>query len=220
MRLLLVEDDELLGDGMRATLTQIGWSVDWVKDGHSADLALAGERYDVVLLDLNLPRLPGLDVLERLRARRNRVPVLVVTARDQVDERVRALDAGADDYVVKPFDVDELCARVRALHRRACGRASPLLQMGELVMDPAARTVTVKGRGVSLSPREFAVLQALLENAGRVLSRQNLEETLYGWGDEVVSNAVEVHIHHLRKKLGMNPIRTVRGVGYMIEKPP
>lgn len=219
MRLLLVEDDILLGDGMRATLTQSGWFVDWVKDGHSADLALTGEGYDVVLLDLNLPRLSGLAVLERLRARRNRVPVLVVTARDRVDERVRALDAGADDYVVKPFDVDELCARVRALHRRACGHASPLLRVGELVMDPAARTVTAEGRPVSLASREFAVLQALLENAGRVLSRQNLEEALYGWGDEVESNAVEVHIHHLRKKLGVNPIRTVRGVGYMIEKP-
>jgi len=219
MRLLLVEDDELLGDGIQAVLAGIGYEVDWVRDGQSALAALKQAGHDIVVLDLNLPKLSGFEVLKGAREAGSQVPVLVLTARGEVVDRVRALDGGADDYVVKPFDVDELSARIRALTRRARGQTSGLLRNGDLLMDPAAHTLTVGGRPVLLSAREFAVLQILLENPGRVLSRRHLEHRIYGSGEEVESNAVEVHVHHLRKKLGMNPIRTVRGVGYIIEKP-
>ena len=212
MRVLLIEDKLLLGHGIQAALDQAGFAVDWVQDGDRADLALRTHRYHLVLLDLDLPGLPGWEVLKKLRDRGSEVPVLVLTRRDETKDRVRALDSGADDCVTKPFDIDELCARLRALHRRAAGSGQPLLQ-------PAGQIVTVEGRRVSLSAREFAVLQTLLENAGRILSRQRLEEALYGWGEEVESNAVEVHIHHIRRKLGVNPIRTVRGVGYLVDKP-
>ncbi len=216
MRLLLVEDDRMLGAGLQAGLRQKGWAVDWVRDGNLADEALRGEPYDVVLLDLGLPGKGGLEVLRALRGRGGSVPVLILTAQDAVSDRVTGLDAGADDYLVKPFDLDEVAARVRALHRRSGGRAEPRLEAGGLSMDPAAHEVTLDGAPVALSAREFALLQALLERPGRPLSRAQLEERLYGWGEEVESNAVEVHVHALRKKLGARWIRTLRGVGYMI----
>jgi two-component system, OmpR family, response regulator QseB len=216
MRLLLVEDDRMLGASLQAGLRQQGWAVDWVRDGEAAEEALRGEPYDVVLLDLGLPRKGGLEVLRGLRRRGVPVPVLIVTAQDAVPDRVAGLDAGADDYLVKPFDLDEVAARVRALHRRAGGRAEPRLEVGALSMDPAAHEVTLAGAPVVLSAREFALLQALLERPGRPLSRAQLEERLYGWGEEVESNAVEVHVHALRKKLGAGWIRTLRGVGYVV----
>ncbi len=216
MRLLLVEDDRMLGASLQAGLRQQGWAVDWVRDGEAAEEALRGEPYDVVLLDLGLPRKGGLEVLRGLRRRGVPVPVLIVTAQDAVPDRVAGLDAGADDYLVKPFDLDEVAARVRALHRRSGGRADPRLEVGSLSMDPAAHEVTLGGAPVPLSAREFALLQALLERPGRPLSRAQLEERLYGWGEEVESNAVEVHVHALRKKLGAGWIRTLRGVGYMV----
>jgi two-component system, OmpR family, response regulator QseB len=218
MRLLLVEDDSLLGDGIRVGLTQAGFAVDWVRDGMAAKLALEAETYELVVLDLGLPRLSGNDLLKWLRGVENAVPVLILTARDTVSDRVRGLDAGADDYLVKPFDLDELAARIRALLRRAGGRSAPLIERGELKLDPASHRVTLAGNAVELAPKEFAILLFMLENSGRALSREQLEQSLYGWGEEVESNAVEVHIHHLRKKLGGDLIRTLRGVGYMIEK--
>jgi DNA-binding response OmpR family regulator len=219
MRLLLVEDDSLLGDGIRAGLRLGGYTVDWVKDGRAAQLALEAEEYGLVVLDLGLPRLSGLELLRWLRQAGQSLPVLILTARDTVADRVKGLDSGADDYLVKPFDLEELVARVRALLRRSGGRASPLLEHGGIALDLAAHRVTRLGLTVELSPREFAILQQLLENTGRVLSRERLEQSLYGWNEEVESNAVEVHIHHLRKKLGSELIRTVRGVGYMIARP-
>ena len=218
MRILLVEDDRLLGDGIRAGLMQAGFAVDWAQDGRAAELALAGGAYDAVVLDLGLPRLSGMEVLARARAARNAVPVLILTARDTVPDRIAGLDAGADDYLVKPFDLGELQARLRALIRRGKSQAEPQLEHGPLRLDPAARVVSWEGRPVELSAREFAVLHALLLNAGRVLSKAQLEEKLYGWGEEIESNAVEVFVHHLRRKLSPGLIRTVRGVGYMITK--
>jgi DNA-binding response OmpR family regulator len=218
MRLLLVEDDSLLGDGIRAGLEQGGNTVDWVRDGVAADLALRDGAYDAAILDLNLPRCDGLRVLRDLRERGDEVPVLILTARDTVSDRVTGLDTGADDYLVKPFDLDELSARLRALVRRRAGRANPLLTHGSLVLDPAARTVTAASQAVDLAPKEFAILLTLLENAGRVVSRGRLEESLYGWDEGVESNAIEVHIHHLRRKLGRDLIRTVRGVGYLVDR--
>jgi two-component system response regulator QseB len=216
VRLLLVEDDPMIGESIRDGLAQEGFTVDWVRDGAAADAALGAEPYAAVLLDLGLPRKDGLDVLRAARARRNEVPILVITARDAVADRVRGLDAGADDYLVKPFDLDELAARVRALVRRADGRAEPVVRHGAIVLNPATREVTLRGRPVVLSGREFALLHALLARPGVVLSRAQLEERLYGWGEEVGSNAVEVHIHNLRRKLGAGTIRNVRGVGYTI----
>jgi len=219
MRLLLVEDDSLLGDGIRVGLSQEGFAVDWTRDGQAAKLALETESYALMVLDLGLPGLSGESVLKWLRGTGNDMPVLILTARDTVADRVRGLDAGADDYLVKPFDLDELAARLRALLRRAGGRSVPVISHGLLRLDPAAHAVTRDGNQVDLSPREFAILQNLLENTGRVQSREQLEQSLYGWGEEVESNAVEVHIHHLRKKLGAELIRTIRGVGYMVDKP-
>ena len=218
MRLLLVEDDLLLGDGISAGLKQDGYTVDWVQDGESADHALQSEHFDILVLDINLPRLSGIDVLKRLRDRRSAVPVLLLTARDPITDRVQGLDCGADDYLTKPFDLNELNARLRALLRRSSGRATPLLVNGLIVLDPAARRVTLDGQEIELSQREFVLLQAFLDNLGRVLSRTRLEQMLYGWGVEVESNTLEVHIHHLRKKLTTTLIRTVRGVGYVMEK--
>jgi DNA-binding response OmpR family regulator len=218
MRLLLVEDDALLGDGLRAGLVQDGYSVDWLRDGTSAEAALGSGSYDLAVLDINLPGRTGLQLLKGVRNSGSILPVLLLTARDTVADRVAGLDSGADDYLVKPFDLDELLARLRALLRRHSGRASPELRHGDLVVDPAAHTVTLAGAPVEISPREFAVLQLLLENRGKVLSRSRLEEGLYSWQSEVESNAVEVYIHHLRKKLGQGLIRTVRGVGYVIDK--
>jgi DNA-binding response OmpR family regulator len=218
MRLLVVEDDRLLGDGIRAGLAQAGFAVDWVEDGRAAELALAAEPYAAVVLDLGLPRRSGLDVLAGLRARGNAIPVLILTARDTVADRVGGLDAGADDYLVKPFDLAELTARVRALVRRGAGRAEPVLRVGDVALDPAARSVTRAGARVELAPREFAVLHELMRHAGRVRSREQLERSLYSWDQEPGSNAIEVHVHHLRRKLGSDFIRTLRGAGYVIER--
>jgi DNA-binding response OmpR family regulator len=218
MRILLVEDDPQLGDGLTIGLRQAGFAVDWLKDGNSADQALQSETFDFVVLDLGLPRLSGMEVLTRARSRGQHMPILILTARDATGEKVAGLDAGADDYLVKPIDLDELTARIRALTRRSAGRAEPLLIHGELALDPAAHTVTQAGLIVELSSREFSLLQQLLENAGRVLTRTQLEQSIYGWRDEPDSNALEVHIHHLRKKLGSELIRTLRGVGYTIAK--
>lgn len=220
MRILLVEDDRMLGDGVQAGLGAAGFTVDWVRDGEAALAALAGEGFAAVLLDLGLPRRDGLSVLASLRSAGNAVPVMILTARDQISDKVRGLDLGADDYMVKPFDLDELAARLRALVRRSSGRADACLRHGELVIDPAARTVTLRGEAVSLTVREFDLLSVLLDAAGRVLTRRVLEEQLYTWGEAVESNALEVHIHHLRRKLGSELIRTVRGVGYLIDEAP
>jgi DNA-binding response OmpR family regulator len=216
MRLLLVEDDRMIGESVSDGLAQEGHTVDWVRDGAAAETAIAVEPYDAVLLDLGLPRRDGLEVLRRVRERRNDVPVLVITARDAVADRVKGLDAGADDYLVKPFDLDELAARVRALSRRAAGRAAPVVEHGPIRLNPATREVTVRGVPVALSAREFALLEALISRPGAVLSRAQLEERLYGWDGEVASNAVEVHIHNLRRKLGPDLIRNERNVGYTI----
>ena len=218
MRILLVEDDPQLGDGLTVGLRQAGFAVDWLRDGRSADQALQSETFDLIVLDLGLPGLGGMTVLQRARQRGQNLPILILTARDATGSKIEGLDAGADDYLVKPIDIDELSARVRALLRRSAGRAAPLLVHGELTLDPAARQVTRAGKPVDLSAREYALLQMLLESAGRVLTRSQLEQSLYGWGDEPDSNALEVHIHHLRKKLGSELIRTLRGVGYTIPK--
>ncbi len=214
MRLLLVEDDPMIGDSVRKGLRQEGYVVDWLRDGAAAEAALLGETYAMVLLDLGLPRKDGFALLEGLRKRKNRVPVLVVTARDAVADRVKGLDLGADDYLVKPFSLDELSARIRAVLRRQAGRAEPVMRCGGISLDPTARRVTCRGEVVGLSGREYSLLEALLDRPGLPLSRGQLEERLYGWGEEVASNAIEVHIHNLRKKLGEGAIRTVRGVGY------
>ena len=219
MRVLLVEDDELLGDGIFSGLKHYGHTVDWVKDGKSAFEALSRKQeiFDVIVLDLGLPKMSGLDVLKRIREKNITTPVLILTARETVEARVQGLDAGADDYLLKPFDLDELCARLRALQRRSKSRAQPILVYGDIKLDPAAHTVTLKDEGVILSRREFALLQKLLENAGRVISRDQLNQTLYGWGENIDSNALEVHIHNLRKRFGTDLIRTIRGVGYMVK---
>lgn len=218
MRILLVEDDPQLGDGLMIGLRQAGFAVDWLRDGNAADQALQSETFDLVVLDLGLPKLSGMDVLQRARSRDLATPILILTARDATGDKVAGLDAGADDYLVKPIDLDELTARIRALTRRSAGRAAPLLVHGELALDPAAHCVTLAGQPVELSSREFSLLQMLLESAGRVLTRSQLEQSVYGWRDEPDSNALEVHIHHLRKKLGSDLIRTLRGVGYTIAK--
>lgn len=215
MRILLVEDDRMLGDGLQAGLTQAGYAVDWLRDGEAAVAALSTESFAAVVLDLGLPKRDGLSVLQWLRGRHDATPVLILTARDQLEDKIRGLDLGADDYVLKPFDLDEIAARLRALVRRAHGRPEPVLTLGEIELNPAARSVTRAGQAVELTPREFDLLHLLLENTDRVLTRRALEEQLYTWNDAVDSNALEVHIHHLRKKLGNDVIRTVRGVGYM-----
>lgn len=216
MRLLLVEDDAMIGEAVRLGLRKQGLAVDWVQDGAAAKAALGAEGFDLVLLDLGLPKLDGLQVLKWLRGTGSKVPVLILTARDSVNDRIRGLDAGADDYIVKPFDFDELAARVRAVQRRHSGRAENLVEHLGITLDPASHAVTRDGEPVNLSHREFALLEALLERPGQVLSRTQLEERLYGWGEEVESNAVEVHIHNLRKKLGAEYIQNVRGVGYRV----
>lgn len=217
MSLLLVEDDAVLGDALQTALTNAGYRVHWAQDGFAAEHALGDDSYDLMVLDIELPRRSGLEVLSRLRSRGNCMPVLILSAHTQLADKVQGLDTGADDYLAKPFDLNELCARLRALDRRAIGRAAPVLGCGPLVLDPAAHTVAMDGEPLVLSRREFAILQALLENAGRVLSREQLEQALYGWGEEVESNTVEVYICHLRRKLGPQFIQTIRGVGYMLE---
>jgi two-component system OmpR family response regulator/two-component system response regulator QseB len=216
MRILLAEDDPLLGDGLRAGLRQLGFQVDWVRDGVAAERELRAEPYAAAVLDLGLPLKDGMDVLAEVRRAGVALPVLILTARDAVPERIRGLDVGADDYVVKPVDLHELAARLRALIRRAHGQSRECLTAQEVVLDPAARSVLQAGVPVLLSVREFDLLYALMLNPGRVLSREQLEQQLYSWGQEVESNAVEVHIHHLRRKLGAALIQTVRGVGYLL----
>jgi two-component system response regulator QseB len=220
MRILLVEDDELLGDGVREALERARHAVEWVRDGRHALAALGGSAFDLVVLDLGLPGMDGIDVLRSLRARGDAAPVLVLTARDAPAQRVAGLDAGADDYLSKPFDVDELLARVRALQRRARGAAVNVIEHGPLRLDPGSFSVTCEGRTVELQRREFMLLQKLLESAGQVLSRAQLEESLYGWEGGVESNTLDVHIHRLRRKLYPDVIRTVRGVGYVIDPAP
>ncbi len=218
MRLLLVEDDTMIGEAVHDLLRAEHYAVDWVRDGEMADTALRTQTYDLVLLDLGLPRRDGLAVLRDLRARKDRTPVLVATARDALAQRVEGLDAGADDYVLKPYELDELLARIRALTRRAAGRAEPAYEHKGVRILPATREVTVNGAPVVLSAREWAVLEPLLARPGMVLSRTQLEEKLYGWKDEISSNAVEVYVHGLRKKLGADLLLNVRGVGYMVPK--
>jgi DNA-binding response OmpR family regulator len=216
MRILLAEDDRLLGDGLQAGLRALGFQVDWVQDGFAADRELHAQPYAAVVLDLELPRRDGLEVLSLLRKEGIALPVLVLTARDAVDERIRGLDTGADDYVVKPVDLHELAARLRALVRRSHGQPRDRLQRQGISLDPAGRQVQRDDRPVVLSAREFDLLHALMLNAGRVLSREQLEQHLYSWGQEIESNAIEFHVHHLRRKLGADVVRTVRGVGYVM----
>ncbi len=218
MRILLAEDDPLLGDGLRAGLRQLGFQVDWVRDGEAAERELRAQPYTAAVLDLGLPRKDGLEVLSAIRQARITTPILVLTARDTVPERIRGLDLGADDYVVKPVDLDELAARLRALVRRAHGQPQECLSTQDVTLEPASRAVQQAGVAVALSTREFDLLHALMLNAGRVLSREQLEQHLYSWGQEVDSNAIEVHIHNLRRKLGNSLIHTVRGVGYMLAR--
>ncbi|QIL83442.1 response regulator transcription factor [Diaphorobacter sp. HDW4A] len=218
MRLLLVEDDTMIGEAVQDLLRAEHYAVDWVRNADAADTALHTQSYDLVLLDLGLPGRDGLSVLRGMRTRRDRTPVLIATARDAVVQRVEGLDAGADDYLLKPYDMDELLARIRALTRRAAGRAEPSYEYEGVKITPATREATVSGQPVILSAREWAVLESLLARPGAVFSRQQLEDKLYGWGDEVSSNAVEVYIHGLRKKLGAGLIINVRGVGYMVPK--
>jgi len=218
MRILIVEDDTLLGDGIRNGLSQNGYAADWVEDGEAAETALLTNDYELMVLDLGLPKKSGLEVLKSIRAKGDDMPVIILTAQDGVDDRVKGLDSGADDYLTKPFDLEELTARLRALLRRRGGRSTPVIEHGNITVDPASHTVTKDDKTVDISPREFTILQLLLENQNKVMSRSRLEEGLYAWNDEVESNTVEVHIHHLRKKLGAELIRTIRGVGYIIDK--
>ncbi len=218
MRLLLVEDDELLGDAVKTGLTQFGYVVDWLKDGESARSAIKTETFELIILDLNLPKLSGINLLQNIRCDQNTTPVIILTACDSVEERIKGLDSGADDYIVKPFDLNELSARIRALIRRSQGRADTTLQYRNIIIDPASHSVTLDNVLINVPRREFALLQKLLENSGQVLSRDQLMQSIYGWDDDVDSNTLEVHIHNLRKKLNANFIRTIRGVGYMAEK--
>lgn len=218
MRLLLVEDDAMIGEAVLQVLRAEHYAVDWVRDGAMADAALKSEHYDLVLLDLGLPKRDGLAVLRALRQRRDAVPVLVATARDGVADRIAGLDAGADDYVVKPYDIDELLARIRALLRRSAGRGEPVFEHKGVRLNPATREATLHGQPVPLSAREWAVLEALIARPGAVLSRTQLEEKLFSWKDDINSNAVEVYIHGVRKKLGNELIQTVRGLGYVVPR--
>ncbi len=217
MRLLLVEDDEILGDGLAAGLKMEGYAVDWLTNGKLADEALKLNSYELVVLDLNLPEMDGISILRALRSRKNETPVLVLTAKDTIPDRILGLDSGADDFVIKPFDLNEVCARLRALARRNEGRGTPTIEHNGIILDPASHNVTFHGEKIELSQKEFEILSFLMSNIGRVISRARLEESLYSWNSDVESNTVEVHIHYLRKKLDAAVIRTVRGVGYIID---
>lgn len=217
MRLLLVEDDEMIAETVLEALKREGYAVDWAQNGRLAELSLANGVYDLILLDLGLPQKDGIAVLTRYRSQDGAAPVLILTARDAVHDRIRGLDAGADDYMIKPFDLDELCARARALLRRRTGQKQPIYAHGSLTLDPASHEVTNAGVVVALVPREFALLQALIDQPNRVFTRPELEDKLYGWGEEVGSNTIEVHVHSLRRKLGAEQIVTVRGVGYRLK---
>ena len=219
MRILLAEDDTMLGDGLRAGLRQQGFQVDWVRDGRAAEHELATGVYAAGVLDLGLPLMDGIEVLKAVRKRKVQTPILILTARDGVPDRVLGLDSGADDYVVKPVDLHELAARLRSLVRRSTGQVQEMLTLGDVSIDPSSRKVTLNSEVVALSTREFDLLHALMRNAGRVLSREQLEQQMYSWGHEVESNAIEVHIHHLRRNLGSELIQTVRGVGYTVQRP-
>lgn len=219
MKLLLAEDDPMIGASMEQGLRQAGFVVDWTRDGKAAEEAILCGGYALLLLDLGLPRQDGLSLLKKIRQMKNALPVLIVTARDAVADRVAGLNLGADDYLVKPFDLDELIARVRALTRRQVGRARPEMTLGKLCLDPVRREVRLDDRPIALSQREFTLLEALMERPGTVMSKEQLEAHLYGWQDEVMSNAVEVHLHNLRRKLGVEWIRNVRGVGYKVVEP-
>jgi two-component system, OmpR family, response regulator QseB len=218
MRVLVVEDDRMIAKGLHTALKQDGYTVDGVSDGRSATAALRSSRFDVVLLDLGLPERDGLEVLRELRSRGDATPVIIVTARDDVQNRIQGLDAGADDYIVKPFDLDEVAARMRSVLRRAAGRGDPCIRHRGITLDPVSHAVTRDGEPVVLSAHEFAVLDALLQRPGAVLSRAQLEERLYGWSEGIESNAIEVYVHGLRRKLGNDAIRTLRGVGYFVPK--
>lgn len=218
MRLLLVEDDEILGEGLVEGLKMEGYAVDWLTNGKLADEALKLNSYELIVLDLNLPDMEGLDILRALRARKDETPVMVLTAKDTVPDRVLGLDSGADDFVIKPFELDEVCARLRALARRNEGRSVPNIEYKGIVLDPASHQVTWNDEKIDLSQKEFEILSFLMGNIGKVISRARLEESLYSWDSDVESNTVEVHIHHLRKKLDPSIIRTVRGVGYIIDE--
>ncbi|WP_068830068.1 response regulator [Pseudomonas sp. BMS12] len=218
MRLLLVEDDKALGEGLRLGLRQEGYTVDWLQDGASAVHALLSEEFDLLVLDLGLPRLDGIQVLRQLRGSGSALPVLILTARDATEDRIAGLDAGADDYLVKPFDLDELKARLRALLRRSAGRAQVLIEHAGISLDPASQQVSYLGKPVPMTPKEYLLLHELLSQPGKVLTRERLAQSLYGWDEEAESNTLEVHIHHLRKKLFSGLIRTVRGVGYLVEE--
>ncbi len=219
MRLLLVEDDRMIGESLRNALRQCGYAADWVRDGRAADATLISERFDLVLLDLGLPQRDGMEVLKLMRARGEKTPVIVLTARDALASRVQGLDAGADDYVVKPFELDELLARMRAVVRRHSGRAEPAITVGSVTLDPSTHEVSRDGVPLALSAREYAVLEALMLRPGAILSRAQLEDRLYGWGEELESNAISVYVHQLRRKLGEGFIHTVRGIGYYVGAP-
>ncbi len=218
MRILLVEDDALLGDALQVGLREQGFAVEWIRDGAAGETALASDEFTAIVLDLGLPRMSGLELLRRVRNRGDHTPVIILTAREAVDDRVRGLDLGADDYVVKPVALQELAARLRAVARRAQGIGSGSIVVGSLSLDLASRAVTFDGNPVELQPREFALLQELVLRAGRVVTRTQLETQLYEWDRSLDSNAIEVHVHHLRRKLAPTLIRTVRGVGYMIPR--
>jgi two-component system, OmpR family, response regulator QseB len=218
MRILLVEDDELLGASIRSGLIQYQYNVDWVKNGIAAWTSVQSEHFDMVILDLGLPKLSGEELLKNMRVKNINTPVIILTARDNTNDMIKGLDTGADDYIAKPFDLEELCARIRAIQRRITSRSEPTITVGDINLDPATRLVFKAGEITELSRREFMLLQMLMENAGRVLTREQITQSLYGWGDDIDSNALEVHIHNLRKKFGNETIITIRGVGYMFEK--
>lgn len=220
MRLLLIEDDPLLGDGLTAGLSQAGYRVEWVNEGRAAQRALRSDRFELIVLDLGLPGVDGMEILRQLREGGDTTPVLILTARDALESRVAGLDSGADDYLNKPFDLEELTARLRAIHRRQTGKSSPQQRHLDIALDPAARTVKQNDVPVELTRHEFSILELLMGNIGRTVTKSHLEESLYGWDEGAESNTIEVHIHHLRKKLGKELIRTVRGVGYQIPEPP
>jgi two-component system, OmpR family, response regulator QseB len=219
MRVLLVEDDELLGDGIQAGLAQYRYTVDWAKDGQKALHAILNESFEAIILDLGLPKYSGLEVLKTIRAKHINVPVIILTARDSIEDRIKGLDSGADDYLTKPFNLEELCARLRAIQRRgSSGRTETVITYGDISLDPVAYKVYKAEQPIDVSRREFALLHMLLSHIGQVITRERLTQNLYGWREDIDSNAIEVHIHNLRKKLGENLIHTIRGVGYIVEK--
>lgn len=219
MRILLVEDDDLLGDGVFHGLKQYGYTVDWLKDGLSAEHAVKTDQFDAVILDLGLPKRSGLEVLTYMRKNKINTPVLILTAKETVEDRIQGLDSGADDYLVKPFDLDELCARLRAIQRRKSDRSKPVIELDGLVVDPASHQVTYKGQELTLSRREYVLLLKFIESPGTVLSRDYLTQSLYGWDGDVDSNTLEVHVHNLRKKISSDFIKTIRGIGYVAGSP-